>query len=265
VSEPRPDFALRVVPSSINMRAGATTPITVYAVGRDGFDGEIALAIKGLQGGFALGGGLIPAGQDHVRLTLTAPRTATTQPVSLAIEGKATIAGQAVTHQAAPAEDMMQAFIYRHLVVAHDLLVSVTGGFAGRAPVTIAGPTPVKIPAGGTARVQFTVPGAGRPFAGKAGGKGPLRNAFAGEIQLELSDPPEGITIQQATLAGENPAIVLKSDAAKVKPGLRGNLIVNAYMERAGQTDKDGKKTAKRRFLVATLPAMPFEVVAGSR
>jgi hypothetical protein len=266
VSEPRPDFELRVVPPSITMRAGASTPITVYALRKDGFDGEITLGIKGPQGGFNLGGGRIAPGQDQVRATLMATRAATDEPISLALEGKATIAGQAVTRQAAPAEDMMQAFIYRHLVVAQDLKVRVMGGYAARAPITLASPTPVKIPAGGTARVQFSTSGASaRPGAFKGGVKSPIRPALAGAIQLELSDPPEGITLQNTSPTGDGPAIVLKSDAAKVKPGMRGNLIVNVFMERSFPAEKGSTKTVKRRFLAATLPAIPFEVVAGSQ
>ena len=46
ISEPRPDFALRIVPSSINVRAGGSVPITVYALRKDGFSGEIALTLK---------------------------------------------------------------------------------------------------------------------------------------------------------------------------------------------------------------------------
>ena len=46
ISEPRPDFALRVVPSSINVRAGASVPITVYSLRKDGFSGEIAPGLK---------------------------------------------------------------------------------------------------------------------------------------------------------------------------------------------------------------------------
>ena len=57
ISEPRPDFALRVVPSSINVRAGASVPITVYALRKDGFSGEIALALKDAPKGFTLSGG----------------------------------------------------------------------------------------------------------------------------------------------------------------------------------------------------------------
>ena len=46
ISPPRPDFELRVVPSSINAVAWRLTPITVYALRKDGFSGEIALAFK---------------------------------------------------------------------------------------------------------------------------------------------------------------------------------------------------------------------------
>jgi len=251
ISQPRPDFELRVVPSSINMRAGASVPITVWAIRKDGFDGEIKLAMKPARSIFKLSGAWIPAGQDQVRLTLTAPRAAMKQPVNLALEGKAAIAGRTLVHQAVPAEDMMQAFIYRHLVASRDLKVDVIGGYAARAPVTLASETPVKIPVGGTAQVRFKRPGRGRPAAA--------------QIQLELNDPPEGITIQKASLAGSTPTIVLKSDSDRVKPGQRGNLIVNAYVVRSVPASKGSTKMVKRRFLVGALPAMPFEVVAGNR
>ena len=54
ISEPRPDFALLVVPSSINVRAGASVPITVYALRKDGFAGEIATHVEGRPEGIHL-------------------------------------------------------------------------------------------------------------------------------------------------------------------------------------------------------------------
>ena len=53
--------------------------------------------------------------------------------------------------------------------------------------------------------------------------------------------------------------MVLRTDAAKVKAGLRGNLIVAAYMERAA--NPDAKSQAPRRVALGTLPAIPFEIV----
>src|SRR5208283_240207 len=46
ISAPRPDFALRVVPSAINVRAGLSVPVTVYALRKDGFTNAIDLRLK---------------------------------------------------------------------------------------------------------------------------------------------------------------------------------------------------------------------------
>ena len=73
IGPPRPDFELRVVPSSVNARAGTAAAITVHAVRRDGFQGPIDLELKDAPAGFRLSGARIPAGQSKVRLTLTVP------------------------------------------------------------------------------------------------------------------------------------------------------------------------------------------------
>jgi len=136
ISPPQPDFELRVVPSSINARAGATVPITIYALRKDGFSDNIALTLKDAPRGFKLSGGKVPANQDQVRLTLTVPPTPSEEPISLRLEGRAIIQGREVVHPAVPAEDMMQAFIYRHLVPAKDLKVAVLPRGAPRSPAT---------------------------------------------------------------------------------------------------------------------------------
>jgi hypothetical protein len=245
ISPPRPDFELRVAPSSINVRGGATVPVTVYALRKDGFADDIALALKDAPAGFSLGGARVPAGQDQVRITLAVPPKPLDEPVSLHVEGRAVISGREVVRSAVPAEDMMQAFAYRHLVPAAELKVSVAGrSFAKSAP-RILSETPVKIPAGGTARVQVSVP----------------TSTIIGQIQFDLSDPPEGISVKSASAAGNGTEIVLQSDAAKVKPGLKGNLIVNAFTMRSPAAAPGKAPAAPRRLPLGTLPALPFEVV----
>jgi hypothetical protein len=125
ISPPQPDFELRVVPSSVNARAGATAALTVYALRKDGFSDEIALTLKDAPSGFTLSGGRVPAGQDQAKVTLKVPPTPTTEPVSLHLEGRAIIQGREIVRPAVPADDMMQAFFYRHLVPAKDLKVAV--------------------------------------------------------------------------------------------------------------------------------------------
>lgn len=126
ISPPQPDFELRAVPASLNARAGATVPVTVHVLRKDGFNGDIAISLKDAPTGFRLTG-KVPGSTNQARLTLTAPPTPPKDPVSLQIEGRATIGGREVARQAVPAVDMMQAFAYRHLVPAQELLASVYG------------------------------------------------------------------------------------------------------------------------------------------
>ena len=134
ISRPRPDFELRVVPSSINARGGASVPITVYALRKDGFNGDIAVTLKDTPKGFTLRGNRVPAGKDQVRLTLRVPAGPIKKALSLSMEGRAEIQGREVVRPAVPADDMQQAFIYRHLVPAKDLKVAVIGRAKPRTP-----------------------------------------------------------------------------------------------------------------------------------
>ncbi len=133
LSAPRPDFDLRVVPSSLSARAGSTATLTVYALRKDGFTNDIIVFLSGAPDGFKLNGRTISGTNDQVRLTLTVPFMPRKQPVSLGLAGRAIIEGDTVIRPAVPAEDMMQAFAYRHLVPSESLEVAVLnrGRFGG--------------------------------------------------------------------------------------------------------------------------------------
>ena len=278
ISSPRPDFAVRIVPSCINARSGATIPVTLYALRKDGFNGPVTVALKEAPAGFLLDGGLIPAGQDKVRATLTMPSvppekwvaniapiptptpspvatmvlSATTMmtgsatptprpvlisvPAKLIVEGRGTIEGKEVIRPAVPVDDRTQAFLIHHLVPSREWLVVTTGSSRAAAPLTVTSSLPVKIPTDGT--LEVTLASAGFTL---------------GRTQLQLSDPPEGISIESFTTS----AIILKAD--KAKPGLKGNLIVETFNEWS-TAPKDGKPAEKRRNSTGFLPAIPFEI-----
>jgi len=245
LSPPQPDFALRVVPSSLNVRAGGSVPLTVYALRRDGFTNQITLVLDGAPAGFKLTGDSIPAGQNQVQVTLTAPPKALPEPVNLNIEGCTMIQGQAVLRQAVPAEDMMQAFAYRHLVPVKELEVAVLKRPNPQATMKLLSATPVRMPPGGTARIQVGLPAP----------------RIAERAQFELSNPPEGITIQSVSPVRDGVEIVLEADAAKVKPGLKGNLVINGYAPRPAETNAAKPKgNNKQRISLGALPAIPFEI-----
>ena len=244
VSPPRGDFELRVVPSSLNVRGNTTVPLTVFALRKDGCDSDITLSLKDAPPGFSLSGARVPGSQDQVRLTLTVPPVPLKEPVTLTVVGRATVNGREVVHRAVPADDMMQAFAYRHLVPAQDLKLAASGRLTPRIAVKVLTPTPLKIPSGGAARVQISLP--------------PLVDL--GNVQFELSDPPDGLTLEKVSPSKDGAEILLRSNASKIQAGLKGNLIINVFAVR--KPDAAAKApAAMRRLPLGSLPAMPFEVV----
>lgn len=241
ISHPRPDFELRVAPSSVNLRAGSTVPITVRAIRRDGFAGEIALNLKDAPADFNLSGAAVPSGQDKVRVTLTAPRTPVEAPLSIHLTGRAMIDGREVTRTAVPAEEMEQAFAYHHLVAEDAWMVRIIGAGArgaGWRPIE----KPVKLASGAVTPLDVFVP-----------------PRFQRGVTLALNEPPEGISIQSVTPERDGVSVVLRVEADKAKPGLKGNLILDAFRNVA-PNGATGNRPRQRQPL-GTLPAIPFEIV----
>jgi len=239
------DFALRVTPSSIGMRAGGTAAVWVHALRKDGFDGEIDVLLKDAPAGFELCGGRIPAGRDRIRVTLTLPPEAPAEPVALQLEGRASIGGQTINRPAVAADDVMQAYLYRHLVPAQDFLVFIQKSRWGVPPVELAGSSPVRIPTGGSAQVRIKT-------TGRANFKG---------VQLQLNEPPEGLTMHDVTVVPNGLTFQLKADENVMPNGFSDNLIIEAFRESAPKK-KDGKTAnQKSRYSMGVFPAIPFEIV----
>jgi len=245
IAEQRGDFALRVTPSNLSVRAGAIVPVCVHALRKDGFDGVIEVAVKNAATGFKLSGGRISAGCDRVRMTLTAPAKAPAQPVALRLEGRARIGGQMVIRPAVPADDVMQAYLYRHLVPTQELLVSVQKSKWPAPPVELAGDGPVRIPAGGTARVLFKT----------------RKSPTLKETRLELSEPPEGVTLHDVTVVPQGLSFRLKVDKDAMQSGFADNLIVEAFREYTPKQQAGKPPAQKRRYSMGVLPAIPIEIV----
>ena len=126
ISAPLPDFELRVVPSSAGITINSSTTLSVYAMRKDGFTGPIMLALKDPPQGFTATPVTIAENQLLAKFTIKGGPTPSSSPVPLAITGTAIIDTRETTRQAVPAEDRMQAFLWRHLIPATDLLAMVS-------------------------------------------------------------------------------------------------------------------------------------------
>ena len=122
LSPPRPDFALRTVPSHVSLR-GLRGPIEIHAIRLDGFDGPISLTLD--TPGFDAGYTVLPAGEEKVKMNIRLSRRSNRGVFPLTVIGTADIDGEKVSHNAVPSEDWMQAFLWRHLVPAQELLAYI--------------------------------------------------------------------------------------------------------------------------------------------
>ncbi|MFP4248955.1 MAG: hypothetical protein ACLFU7_04815 [Armatimonadota bacterium] len=245
IRQPRPDFALRLAPSAINVPAGRSATVEIHALRSEGFDGEIKLALTDAPEGFALDAPTIAADEGKVEATLTAPRGASRQVTPIAVEGRATIGGEMVARPAVPAEDMMQAFLWRFLVPREELLVAVTGERPVPAvwrPLVpgarLIDDGPVRIRLGATAQVGLTAPDTAEI---------PLD-----ALEFRVINSPRGVTFHGASVTADSLTLTLKADANIAALGDTGNAIVEAYHE---------PETGADRVSLGVLPAIAYEIV----
>lgn len=128
LSHPRPDFELRTVPSHLSIKGGGARGkkgkgggfIDVFAIRKDGFNGPIRLTVRAP--GLRAKPATIPAGKEKVRFKVQAVGLPVGEPVSVTVAGTAQIGQKKRVRKAVPSEDWMQAFLWRHLVPAQELL-----------------------------------------------------------------------------------------------------------------------------------------------
>ncbi|MFW5866180.1 MAG: hypothetical protein ACOCX2_00090 [Armatimonadota bacterium] len=247
----QPDFALRLVPSAVNVAPGRSATVEVHALRREGFAGEIELTLADAPEGFTLSEARIPGDEEKIEATLTAPRGASRQVTPIRVEGSALIDGAEVTRRAVPAEDMMQAFLWRFQVPREELLVAVTGSRPVPAVwqplvpgVRLTSDDAVRIPPGETAQVRLTAP-----------------DSIATPVdalRFRLSNRPRGVTLREATATADGVTLTLKADRNIASPGDAAWAIVEVYTEPTAD-DADAAHTGQ--VSLGVLPAIAFEIV----
>ncbi len=254
ISPPQQAFSLRMTPSRLDIVSGATVPVTLYATREDGFAGAIDVAVKDAPEGLTLSGATIPPGCSEVRMTLTASGGHFDGATPIQLEGRAVVDGRVLTRPVAPADDVMQAFLYRHLRPSGEMLISEAA--ARRRMLSpafqLASEQPVQLPVGGAATVLVKCP----------------RLAMLNNLKLQLQDPPEGIRLGEVRVSDRSLEIQLTADAELASPGLRDNLIIEASHEvsLSENRKKNAKRPAKRadregRASAGVIPAIAIQVV----
>ncbi len=249
VRSPQPDYELRVVPSSIIARPGTVVPITVFALRRDGFDGDIELALVDPPPGFRLSGGVIPGTVDHLPMTLTVPTENMKSPVALEMEGRARIrmmTRKSVTRPVIPAENMMQAFIWHHLVPVENWTVIMDKRRGTRPPLELVHASPrIKLPREGEIILPARATGHSIP---------------PGELRIKLVKPPPGVSAEMVVASKGKLGVKLIIDPKLAEPGWQGNLLFHVSRETTIPPRETDAEPVTRTTDYGYLPALPVVI-----
>jgi len=240
ISNPLPDFQLIVCPSEINISENSASLIKVYAIKKDGWDGDIQLRLKNLPETFVLDGPTIPEGRSSIRLTLRTSSKYTDEIFFPVLEGRAIIDGKEVVRTARSAEEKMQAFAYIHPVPSETLLLAFSRSRLRQLKLDASNQSVLKIPAGGTATITCTAESWFRPTSSLS-------------LTFEINNPPDGIKLKNVSFDGGKFLLTIEAD--KKLATYRDNLIIEVFDE---ITQVSGQK---RKTFSGFLPAIAFEVV----
>ncbi len=241
VAAARPDFVLRVMPDNLRVARGDAAVVRVQAVRRDGYDKPIRVMVGGLPAGVTASPAEIPAGQERVALTISVPAGATEGVVSPSVSGAAEVGGQMVVRAAEPAEEMSQAFSYKHILPTLEMALAVvnesSSAFKAFALTMSGGGTaPLEVVQGGQVelRVQAVRP-PGEPAV----------------IGLRAIDKPGALNVKLEPIEpGDSEETVTVTVNRNAPVGRLFNLILTG-------TTRSGKETLTR-----TLPAVTILVLA---
>ncbi|VGO20923.1 PPC domain-containing protein [Pontiella sulfatireligans] len=251
ISPSNPDFKLRMEPSGLQIASGGTAAFSIRALRMEGFDGKIQLDAANLPSGFSMSEAVIPAGSDLTRFTITAPKEIHGKLISPEISGTGIVAGRPVTRPAVPVDDQMQAFLYRHLVPAKELVLAPVSkqsplNFEARIPKSGV----VYLPLGQEVRVILD-------GKSRSGAKG---------FQVKIDHPPEGIAFKKGWIARKK----LKGKNAEGKQRYHKSDVAGAILITAGEPLKPGdelslvvmavERKGKEEFLYPA-PAIPVKIV----
>jgi hypothetical protein len=236
VSEPQPDFELRLMPINRSIAPGSTAELTAQVIRAPGFNDAVDLSFGNLPQGMIIRGARIPKGEDVARMTITAPDKIEGTLLSPTLTGTATVDGQTITRTASPAQEVMQAFIYMHRPITEELLLAVSPRQYFSLTLADSNLPVVEVPLNGEVEVAFNIqrePKNKRP------------------VRLVGYNPPRGIGVKPATIKPEETQGIIKITASKgVKVGYEQNIIIHGEM-----------KQGKKQRIDIPAPAVTIRVV----
>ena len=118
----KPDFTLRLEPSTFSVPENGTGIFNVFLSYRQGFRKAVNIRMDGLPKGCKVSGNHLAPGQRKAIVTVTAPQGTEHKTFFPKVRGEA---DGGISHEAVPVESMMQAFYYTHMMPIDEFRMEV--------------------------------------------------------------------------------------------------------------------------------------------
>lgn len=242
VSQPMPGFILRATPSVMIGRQNDCMPVHIYALRRDGYQGPIRLKVMGQDRDFSVSGADMPAESLSCVATLQALAKGTGDPIEISMIGTAEIEGKTISVPVIPAERVMQAFLYEHLLPVTSMTCTVRKEKWGAPAVARIGDERIALRSGESATLRYEM----------------SWNPGDTEFDLVLEDAPDGLEIDK-TPRRDGKKFEFDVKAGKdMKAGER-NILVSLWGSKMVKPE-GGEQAKLNRWRVRLLPAIPIRV-----
>ncbi|HRU02412.1 MAG TPA: hypothetical protein P5239_12005, partial [Victivallales bacterium] len=123
----RPDFIVYHYPSALNVVPGHSVNVNFMIERFDNFDGNVEIKLKSLLNGISLSKTTIKSSENHTELELAIQSNLPGGIHDIEFIASAEIAGRKVEKRVLPSDEVMQAFIYKHLLPASNSILCITG------------------------------------------------------------------------------------------------------------------------------------------
>lgn len=247
ISEPRPDFSVLVAPSSLTLRPVGGASFTAHVIRRDGFNDDVRLAIADAPAGVTLEGGLVPAASNQapVSLRMRPGATPVFTPFPIKLTATAGTGSNRLVRAVVPADEMMQAFAYRHLVPASELVAVMVRPREALAGITLLGQVPVRIRPGASTTIRFAHPGTNLPSA----------TAFEPVV------PVKGLMLGTGVIRSNVLELTVRCDATDISGSVKTNLLIRAVREPSSDSTESGPGRRVADRVIGVLPPIPIEIL----
>ncbi|MBK1876207.1 PPC domain-containing protein [Pelagicoccus mobilis] len=247
VGDPEPDFKIWAYPAIVQIGAGQSMVMTAKVNRTEGFQGPIHLEIAQNKDGFSLSGATIPAGQDEIEFTITAPRR-TAKPIrqiKLIAVGEGEI--EDIQRPVVPCEQRTQAFITPHLIESREFLIETLRWPRGNTTFASTHSEAIELKDSGPFSLKF------KKHAASAQPSG--RNNVE-SFEYELRNTPPGVTLTETKDKHGSVEFSFIQESKPQKPS-EGNLVIDVYAKLRNQKSKNKKV---QTIYLGTLPAVPYKI-----